>query len=163
MKFSNKDLAEMKDFYLEEYEKTAYRLEHIRNILSRIDPDFKGEVPVNVSSIATTKVKKTRTTRKKKPGPKAIWGNYILKRLRQLDKPVTYTEIIKDAMLYFKLGDEKEKAVRQAIMNSAFRLRNKQGKIDTYRKPGSKEKYVGLKKWFNKEGSLLPEYRKRIS
>ena len=47
-------------------------------------------------------------------------------------------------------------------MNSAFRLRNKQDKVSTFRKKGSKEKYIGLKKWFDKEGNLMPEYQKKI-
>jgi hypothetical protein len=47
-------------------------------------------------------------------------------------------------------------------MNSAFRLRKKQGKVLTYRKPGSKEKYIGLKKWFDEAGNLLEEYKKKI-
>ncbi|NOY36892.1 MAG: hypothetical protein GXO83_04890 [Chlorobi bacterium] len=155
----------MKEFYREELEKTVRRLEHIRKILEKIEPGSSeidySSLPVDTqTSVSKPAVKKV--SRRKKPGPKAIWGNFILKRLRQLNRPVTYNDLIKDAMLFFKLGDNKKDAVRQAIMNSAFRLRNKQGKLATYRKPGTKEKYVGLKKWFDSQGKLLSEYKKRL-
>ncbi len=164
----------MLQFYEEELVKTVSRLEHIKKMLEKLAP---GAVTIDVQvkndlkiagKTKTTSVRKSPATpkkskRKKKPGPKAIWGNYIIKRLRQLDRPITYTELIQDALLFFKLPVSKKEVVRQAIMNSAFRLRNKQGKVTTFRKKGSKEKYIGLKKWFDKDGQLLPEYQKKIS
>jgi len=105
---------------------------------------------------------KRKSSRKKKPGPKGTWTNYIMKRLRQVQRPITYDDLIHDAMLNFNKSKEELEKVRQAIMNSAFRLRKKQGKVQTYRKPGSKEKYIGLRKWFDEQGNLLEEYKKKI-
>lgn len=168
---SEEEMAEMIQFYEEELEKTVRRLEHIKNTLNKLEPGVMDiEIHVKAGSLSSLKKKtgekkettEKKTKHKKKPGPKAIWGNYILKRLRQLDRPVTYTELIQDALLFFKLPPSKKNAVRQAIMNSAFRLRNKQNKVHTFRKKGTKEKYIGLKKWFNADGNLVPEYRKKL-
>ncbi len=173
LSLSKEEKADMTQFYEEELDKTVKRLEHIKNMLEKLEPgaisvDIKVKgVPATLSKTRAT-TKKTagaaskKSKRKKKPGPKAIWGNYILKRLRQLDRPVTYSELIQDALLFFKLPVAKKNIVRQAVMNSAFRLRNKQNKVKTFRKEGTKEKYIGLNKWFDNEGNLLPEYKKKI-
>ncbi len=173
LSLTQEEKSEMLQFYEEELLKTVSRLEHIKKMLDKLAP---GSVTIDVqikdelkllekskTSPSKTTAAKKKSKRKKKPGPKAIWGNYILKRLRQLDRPVTYTELIQDALLFFKLPVSQKDVVRQAIMNSAFRLRNKQNKVNTFRKEGTKEKYIGLKKWFDTEGKLLPEYKKKIA
>ncbi len=174
LSLSKEEKAEMIQFYEEELDKTVRRLEHIKSVLEKLEPgsvSIDVHVEAEIKSVGKTKTytekkelsAQKKSKRKRKPGPKAIWGNYILKRLRQLDRPVTYSELIQDALLFFKLPPTRKDTVRQAIMNSAFRLRNKQDKVNTFRKKGTKEKYIGLKKWFDAEGKLLSEYLKKIA
>ncbi len=160
---------EMVRFYEEELERTVQRLRHITDMLRSLNPasehlkmkELEGFLSDGSGATLRKSAKKKRT-RKGKPGPKGVWTNYILKRLRQVQRPITYEDLIKDAMLAFNKTKEEADKVRQAIMNSAFRLRKKQGKVLTYRKPGSKEKFIGLRKWFDESGELLEEYKKKL-
>jgi len=169
LELTDEKKEEMVRFYEEELERTVQRLRHITGMLHSLNPEsellkmpelesFLGDG----SGARLSRTAKKKRSRKRKPGPKGVWTNYILKRLRQVDRPITYEDLIKDAILHFKKSKEDMEKVRQAIMNSAFRLRKKQGKVLTYRKPGSKEKYIGLRKWFDEAGELLEEYKKKL-
>lgn len=163
------ELARMQEFYEEELGKTILKLGHIKNVLEKLGADTtKIEITVTKSAsssspaIEKTFPKTPQTRKHKKSGPKSIWGNFIIKRLRQLEKPVPYSELVDDAMVYFKIPDRKYNNVKQSILNSAFRLRNLHHKIDTYAEKGKKEKFVGLKKWFDNDGNLMKEYKEKI-
>ncbi len=170
IKINDEKKTEMVRFYEEELDKTVVRLRHITEMLQTLNPEsehlkmkeLEGVLAVTEAVKPKRGSGKKRATRKKKPGPKGTWTNYIMKRLRQVQRPITYDDLIHDAMLNFNKSREELEKVRQAIMNSAFRLRKKQGKVLTYRKPGSKEKYIGLRKWFDDAGNLLEEYKKKI-
>lgn len=144
------ELAEMKDFYLEELEKTRRRLDHISAVLRRLGED----VP---SHDGAGKVRKTR----KKPGRKPEWENLVMKRLRQLDRPVTYEELTDELMLVSKIPAEKRKKTKQAVINVIFRLRNRDQKVDTF-SMGTREKYIALKQWFTKQGKIRREYAAKV-
>ncbi len=170
LKLNDEKKAEMTRFYEEELDKTVLRLRHIAEMLQTLDPtsehlkvkELEGVLALTEAARPKRSSGKKKSTRKKKPGPKGTWTNYIMKRLRQVQRPITYEDLIHDAMLSFNKPKEELEKVRQAVMNSAFRLRKKQGKVLTYRKPGSKEKYIGLRKWFDETGTLLEEYKKKI-
>ncbi len=170
IKLNDEKKAEMVRFYEEELDKTVIRLRHITEMLQTLNPgsehlklkELEGVRAVTEATAPGKSPARKKSTRKRKPGPKGTWTNYIMKRLRQVQRPITYDDLIHDAMLNFNKPPEDLEKVRQAVMNSAFRLRKKQGKVLTYRKPGSKEKYIGLKKWFDADGNLLNEYKKKI-
>jgi len=162
------ELIKMQKFYEEELSKTILKLSHIKNVLNELGSDTTN-IEINItkpelsSSAPAKDLSEVPQARKhKKSGPKSIWGNFIIKRLRQLEKPVPYSELVDDAMIYFKIPTGKYKNVKQSILNSAFRLRNLHHKIDTYGEKGKKEKFVGLKKWFDSDGHLKKEYKEKI-
>jgi len=178
--FSESELATMRQFYQNEMAATVAKLEHLQSVLAKLEgnsPSYEIKINKDVSASSTAAldvsidededgstvpVAPIVKKRHKKRGPKPIWGTFIIKRLRQLERPVTYADLIDDAMAFKKVPDTKRKATRDAIMNSAFRLRNIQGKINTYRKKGKKEVFVGLAKWFDTDGNLIADYAKRI-
>jgi len=94
----------------------------------------------------------------KRRGPKAKWGDYILKVLGSGGKPLTYEELAAGAMKQYGLPKQKAKATFLAIVNSAFRLRTMFKQVDNYAKKGSRTRYVGLSSWFSSEGKIKPEY-----
>jgi hypothetical protein len=84
-----------------------------------------------------------------------------MKRLRQLDKPVTYDELTEEIMTFSKLPDNKKTSTKQAIMTVIFRLRNRDKRLDTF-SIGTREKYIALKSWFEKPGEIKKEYAAKI-
>jgi len=161
VKLNEEEVREMRIFYQEEMHRTERKLEHLKAMLAKLGVETSSK-PSDPSETVSAETPRKRT-RKKKRGPKPVWGAFILKRLRQLERPVTYEDLIGDAMIFFKADESKRKKIRQSIINSAFRLRTVQGKINTHNVKGQREVVVGLSKWFDEEGNLLPEYEKRIS
>lgn len=160
------ELAEMKQFYQEEYERTSRRLVHITAILKRLG----AGIPENISGAAVSVTlpagdpgspKGSPSRPRKKTGRKSKWELLIIKRLRQLDKPVTYDELTDEIMAFSKLPEEKRKSTKQAIINVVFRLRSRDRKLDTF-SAGTREKYIALKNWFTAPGEIKKEYRARI-
>lgn len=151
---SDKQIDHMKEFYQEEFEKTVRRLEHLRTVLKELGE----ENPEAGVKKRATPSKKKRTSR---PGRKSVWEPLILKRLRQLDKPVTYEELTEEIMTLAKIPPEKKKSTKQAILSVAFRMRTRDNKIDTY-SAGTREKYVGLRQWFDEPGTMSKEYAGKI-
>ncbi|MCP4313507.1 MAG: hypothetical protein GY790_19800 [Bacteroidetes bacterium] len=147
------ELNEMKEFYLEEYEKSTSRLLHITSVLKRLGVDLpaEGSEPV--------RVKKTGT--RKKPGRKSKWELVIMKRMRQLDKPVTYDQLTDEIMAFTRISPEKRSATKQAVVNVIFRLRNRDRKLDTF-SMGTREKYIALKSWFDGPGKIKKEYAAKV-
>ena len=178
VQFSEAELASMRSFYQAELDQTVRKLQHLKGILDKLDGASHIEITIGnetriSSSIAiaepTAEVDDMETAeeeaprkRKKKRGPKPVWGNFVLKRLRQVERPLTYRDLVDDAMAFMKLPEEKRKATRLAILNTSFRLRNLQNKINTHSVKGKKEVYVGLSKWFEENGNLSKDYVKRI-
>ena len=96
--------------------------------------------------------------RPKKRGPKSVWGNFILRRLRQCDRPLSYSELIRDAMVMHNLPAAKEKNAKASILNAAFRLRTHLGKVETVGMPGKKERFLVLTSWMEDQGALKAPY-----
>ena len=63
-------------------------------------------------------------------------------------------------MAIHKISEERKNNAKASILNAAFRLRTKEGKIVTVGRKGRKEKLLVLTKWLNEDGSLKEEYAK---
>lgn len=165
IKLPESELAEMKTFYQEEYDKTMKRLEHIKTMLVRLGSEEQTDVPgVHVKKQASEKSSATPAPvkkRRRKTRRKSKWELLIMKRLRQLDKPVTYDELTDEILNVEKLPESKRKSTKQAVVNVIFRLRNRDGKLDTF-SIGTREKYIALKNWFEQPGEIKKEYAAKI-
>lgn len=167
LKLQEAEYSEMKQFYQEEYEKTFRRLQHIRTILTRFgivtseNGTLEPEIIPRPLSGGTMQAKAI-PKRKKKASRKSKWELLIMKRLRQLDRPVTYDELTDEIMAFLKLPAEKRRSTKQAIVNVIFRLRQNGKKLDTF-SMGIREKYIALKSWFESPGKIKKEYAARIN
>ena len=147
IEFSAKETASLQAHFAREKERLSAELSHVELMLSKLGaPTTK----------ATTKSGRTP----KKRGPKSIWGAFILKRLRARNRPMSYDELIADAMSIHKIPEARLKSAKASILNSAFRLRTVHGKVVTVGRPGKKDKLVVLTKWVEESGALKPEHAK---
>ena len=170
------ELSAIKSFYEQERIQLAAKLQHVDDIIARLggnavtvsrasaQPRAVVSVPVKRGPgrprKTETEVKTKRAGRPKKRGPKSVWGNFILRRLRQCDRPLSYTELIRDAMVLKNISADRAKNAKASVLNAAFRLRNTMGKIDTVGLPGKKEKFLVLTSWLESEGKLKAPYDK---
>ena len=167
IKLPESELAEMKQFYQEEYERLSRRRQHIKTILERLGVEIQEENLTGVKPQASTAnvvspPSPVVSKRKKKSGRKPKWELLIMKRLRQLDKPVTYDELTEEIMTFSKLPENKKTSTKQAVVNVIFRLRNRDKRLDTF-SIGTREKYIALKSWFEKPGEIKKEYAAKIA
>ncbi len=166
IKLPESELDEMKSFYQEEYDKTIKRLEHIKTMLVRLGSEEEPVTPVPApvkkrASDKSASPSSPARKKKRKIRRKSKWELLIMKRLRQLDKPVTYDELTDEILTVEKLPETKRKSTKQAVVNVIFRLRNRDGKLDTF-SIGTREKYIALKNWFEQPGEIKKEYAAKI-
>lgn len=171
LKISTEEREAMRSFYQEERSKILARLNHVQGMLEKIG-DTSMNIEINLSGSAegetstadsaSSTPRQPKKRKGKKRGPKSVWGSFILKRLQQLDKPLTYNELVDEAMVFFKLSESKRQTVVNAINNSAFRLRKNSERIDTF-SAGGREKYVALTSWFDEPGKINKDYLKKVS
>ncbi|MDG2247016.1 MAG: hypothetical protein P8L71_11735 [Flavobacteriales bacterium] len=180
---SENDAAEMRHHYEQEYIQLTKRLEHVKSILGKFESSVVNitnatNQPIDPESISPRALMKLKAKehekaiedeepgakrkRKKKRGPKSIWGNFILRRIRQADRPVSYSEMVRDAMVIHSIPQSKLKNAKASILNSAFRLRAIHGKVETIGIEGKKEKYLVLAKWVGQNGELVAPYKARF-
>lgn len=159
------DVEAMKRFYREELGKTVSRLEHIKSVLNKLGDE---SIRIEIAGDSTTATKPTRATttgakrgRKKKRGPKSVWEDMILKRLKAIDRPLTYEQLTDDIMHFSNLTEDNRKKTKASVVSVVFRLRTKKKKIDTF-STGSREKYIALRQWFDDEGKITEAYRSRV-
>ncbi len=153
VKFTRQELRKFIAYYSKEKLELEEKLEHVNEMLSKL-----GD---NVSIKSSLKAKLTaKGELHKKRGPKSVWGTFIIKRLRARNKPLNYSDLIDDAMAIHKISEERKNNAKASILNAAFRLRTKEGKIVTVGRKGRKEKLLVLTKWLNEDGSLKEEYAK---
>ena len=167
IKLPQSEIAEMKQFYQDEYERLTRRLQHIKTIMEHIgieEPEPEISARKTKARAAGSETSKTpqAAKRKKRTGRKSKWELLIMKRLRQLDKPVTYDELTDEILSFAKIPPSKRTSTKQAIVNVIFRLRNRDKKLDTF-SIGSREKYIALKGWFEKPGEIRKEYASKIA
>jgi len=153
--FSAQEIAELRLHFSEEKAKLSSQLAHVELMLEKLG----GAVPVKAGRVPGLTAKGHPP---KKRGPKSVWGAFIVKRLRARNRPMSYDELIEDAMAIHKIDDAKKDSARASILNSAFRLRTVHGKIVTVGRPGKKDKMVVLTKWLDDTGALKPEFAKEF-
>jgi hypothetical protein len=166
-KLPQEELSDMIQFYQEEFDRTARRLIHTASILKRLGVKVP-EISVPALQIAATlpdtagSADQEKPKTDQKPGRKSKWELLVMKRMRQLEKPVTYEELTDEILTFLKLGPEKRKSTKQAVVNVVFRLRNRDQKLDTF-SVGTKEKYIALKSWFESPGKIKKEYASKVA
>ena len=187
VRFKDNELQYIRSFYEQERFQLLSRLQHVEQVLSRLDGG-KGAItdgmtglsaPVAAPAVAVVademprrkpgRPRKTEVVSKpaakkagrpKKRGPKSVWGNFIMRRLRQCDRPLSYAELVRDAMVMHNLPASKEKNAKASVLNAAFRLRTHLNKVDTIGLPGKKERFLVLTSWMNPKGGLKEPYDK---
>jgi hypothetical protein len=166
IRLPEEELAEMKEFYQDEYEQATRRLAHIVSIMKRLGIDVPDTGTGQLTAVAKTRGqtvgrKVVPVRKRKKSARRSKWELLIMKRLRQLDKPVTYDELTDEIMAFSKLTPEKRTSTKQSVINVIFRLRNRDKKLDTF-SIGTREKYIALKNWFAAPGEIKKEYAAKI-
>ena len=151
--FSAKELASLKAHYASEHQRLTAQLSHVESMLLKLG--VKGPTDTKTRQKSTLTAKGVPA---KKRGPKSIWGAFIQKRLRARNRPMSYEELITDAMSLHKIPLDRRDAAKASILNSAFRLRTVHGKITTVGRPGKKDKMVVLTKWLDDKGGLNAEH-----
>ena len=170
--FGASELQSIKSFYEQERIQLVAKLQHVDEVIARLggsviavadsapSPKPTAKRGPGRPRKATTDTKAKKAGRPKKRGPKSVWGNFILRRLRQCDRPLSYSELVRDAMVLNNIPADREKNAKASVLNAAFRLRNTLKKIDTVGLPGKKEKFLVLTSWVASEGKLKAPYDK---
>ena len=173
------ELSAIKSFYEQERIQLAAKLQHVDDIIARLGGHAVSVRQVSakaspVAAVAAAPIKRgpgrprktevettaKKSGRPKKRGPKSVWGNFILRRLRQCDRPLSYSELVRDAMVLNNISADRAKNAKASVLNAAFRLRNTMKKIDTVGLAGKKEKFLVLTSWLESEGKLKAPYDK---
>ena len=152
MNFTHRDQLEMVDFYSQEKLRLAASLKHVEKMLRKLS----GGESKSGSELVVTKTGEFA----KKRGPKSVWGKFVLDCLTEHNRPMSYKELIDLGMAYKKWPASRLTEVRASILNSAFRLRSIQGKIQTVGIDGKKEKYLILTEWLNESGKMSVNHEK---
>lgn len=150
-----KEVASLKLHYQKEQLRLTAALDHVETMLAKL-----GAPSTSPAESSKAKALTAKGVPAKKRGPKSIWGTFIQKRLRARNRPMSYDELIADAMSIHKIPEARLKSAKASILNSAFRLRTVHGKITTVGRAGKKDKMVVLTKWLQPDGQLKPEYGK---
>lgn len=183
LKLNDTELAEMRQFYQEELSKTLNKLQHIKKVLDQLG-ETQQRIEINIEQTRTSSESTAHSKSidnlveedskadsaeeipakkvKQKSGPKSFWEPLIMKRIRQLNRPLSYDELVQELMVFTKIPSEKRPNVKQAVTNVIFRLRNRDKKLDTF-SMGGREKYIGLKSWFDENYKIKKEYKKLIT
>ena len=115
------ELQQIKSFYEQERIQLAAKLRHVDEVIARLGGSSMAmaePAPAAVSDApakrgpgrprkAASDSKAKKAGRPKKRGPKSVWGNFILRRLRQCDRPLSYSELVRDAMVLNNIPAER--------------------------------------------------------
>ena len=168
------ELQQIKSFYEQERIQLVAKLRHVDDVIARLGGGSLAVADAAPAAPAAAPAKRgpgrprktavdskaKKAGRPKKRGPKSVWGNFILRRLRQCDRPLSYSELVRDAMVLNNIPADREKNAKASVLNAAFRLRKTLKKIDTVGLPGKKEKFLVLTSWVASEGKLKAPYDK---
>lgn len=152
--FTSKEISSLRTHFMKERNRLSGELAHVELMLEKLG------VALVLSKQGKSKVSglTAKGLPPKKRGPKSVWGAFIQKRLRARNRPMSYEELIDDAMSIHKIPENRKESAKASILNSAFRLRTVHGKILTVGRPGKKDKMVVLTKWLEENGTLKAEY-----
>ncbi|WP_124980400.1 hypothetical protein [Nonlabens xiamenensis] len=162
--------AKIKIHYQEEYAKTLKKLDELKSILQEMEAvptnNYMHESSESTTAITSSSEEnespKPKRKYKKKRGKKPVWSKFILNRLKATQTPLSYDDMTNQAIARMNLSPTDFENTRKKIVAAAFILRKKKGQIDTYAIKGDRTKYMGLTKWFEKEGRLNPEFQSKI-
>lgn len=152
--FTPKEIASLKRHFSMERARLNAELAHVELMLDKLGGGVSASSVASQSSRGLT----AKGLPQKKRGPKSVWGTFIQKRLRARNRPMSYDELIDDAMSIHKIPEAKRESAKASILNSAFRLRTVHGKITTVGRAGKKDKMVVLTKWLEDSGALKAEH-----
>jgi hypothetical protein len=150
-----------------EYRALGEKLDFLQYILSKIEEvskDLKVELKSNVKMVESALVEsyKGAIPGHEGPGRPSKWGNFILHKLKTLDRPLTYDEIVLEAEAIFGSGGGKDaQGPSKSVFSTVYRLRHS-GYVGTEKIPGKTHKYIALKAWYTPGGKLKKEYIDRI-
>lgn len=152
MNFTDRDQVEMVDFYSQEKLRLTASLKHVEKMLRKLS--------LGASKSGSELVLTKMGALAKKRGPKSVWGKFVLDCLTEHNRPMSYKELIHLGMAFKKWPASRFTEVRASILNSAFRLRAIQGKIQTVGRDGKKEKCLILTEWLNESGKMSAKHER---
>jgi len=168
---TDQTLQQIKLHYTEEYQKTLRKLKEIESVLDELSGVTISTLEEKVTSITSLPIKEESSKpasiatpkraykkRAKKRGRKSVWGDFILKRLKSVNRPLTYNDLANHAIVTKNLDKKDFDKIRKALIAAVFQLRKTDGKVHTENKTGTRDKYVLLKKWMSTQGKPLPEF-----
>ncbi len=166
LSLTDEELTELKKSYEKEYIELSRRLEYLRSMLTKAGSTIvKGGVEERQKRLpreGTGKRTLPGPRQPKRRGPRSVWGDFIVQRLRKLDRPMSYAEMLEDAMEMHSIPKERRENAKGSILNSAFRLRKTHRAIETVSVPGRKEKFIVLTSWLKSDGNLKATYLMRF-
>jgi hypothetical protein len=151
MELSDQDVKDVKKFYERQRNRLLGEMSHINLMLKKLAGEAEGDLEDLQNNYRDL-------IGPRKRGPKSVWGNFIINRLKKVARPMTYSELINDAMRLHDLDDSKEPSARASILNSAFRLRTIHGRIESLAQAGRKQKHLILTSWLDNDGHLISPY-----
>ncbi|MFZ8836264.1 MAG: hypothetical protein ACO3MV_07440 [Flavobacteriales bacterium] len=152
MHLSQSESDAILEFYKTERIRVAASLKHIDRTIRLLS----GKNVDEESGVLLTR----KGDKAKKRGPKSVWGKFILDELKHQKKPLSYKDLMDQAMKKKNIHSSKYSNVRASILNSAFRLRAIQGKITTIEEDGKKEKFIVDVTWLDDKGNLPKAHMK---
>lgn len=180
---TDRSLQKIKLHYTEEYHKTLGKLKELESILEElgdvevsnkdfsvleVEPDntvkqvnleiVQEDAPIHIEK----PIKRPYKKRLKKRGRKSVWGNFVLKRLKSTQKPLSYDDLANHAIVLLKEDKSDFAKIRKSIIGAVFNLRTKQEKVATIPKDGTRNKYVLLKSWVDQDNKMLPEFKNKL-
>lgn len=173
MKISSQAAQIVKLHYNTEYQKTLKYLKEIEQILEELkdvaipiggadSPQIQMRQRVHdedQGGAITTAPKRKYKKRTRKRGRKSKWGDFVIKRLRSVNRPLTYDELANHAQVSLNIPLEEYDKTRRSLVGAVFQLRNKQNKVRTFPKSNSRDKYVLLSKWLDENNTPLETMR----
>ena len=163
VKFTKQELKKFIAHYTKLKSRLDNELKIVNSMLEKLGGNVGNSTTHSTKAIKTVKKAPAITAKEeapKKRGPKSVWGKFITNRLRTRQKPMSYDDLISDAMSLHKIADETKANATASILNAAFRLRTVTGEIVTVGRKGRKEKLIVRTAWLNEDGSLQEEYAK---
>lgn len=115
---------------------------------------------------------KPKSKRGRKPGVKKSvksttgskkikWNDVVLDAIIRRGSPMLSPSITEEVFktLKTKLGDKKR--VKNTVSGTLSKLVTTEKKLKTHKLPGSRNKLYGLPEWFDQNGELLPDFKRK--
>lgn len=143
-------VEELKNFYASELENIQRRADEIKGLLNKLDtkpvvntkPAITHDKVVPTPNLTKQPEKSIKVKSRKTKNPN--WRHFVLKTLKEQNKPLTSDEIIK---LYYKQHNLDLPASQNSIMalsQALYRLRVKDNIVKSSKIKGKREKRYGL-------------------